>query len=270
MRSVALAAALAGCAGADAMTLTHAAKTPAASYVVPATEAGFVPGESMTYEVRLGGVLAGEAALAVGEVGEVDGHRAVVVRSRAATAGAVALVKHVVDEATTTIDIETGRPVKLDTNVEIGDKKTVATARFAGSAADVTYTTGDAQPISYRLDFGKLTVHDTHSAMAQLRGWKGGRGQTRTVFVVGGRRLWRIDVTYAGEETIGTAVGNRRVVRYDGASFRANPRLGVEPGKPSRTFTVWVSDDGDRVPLKLSAKTELGDIVMTLVEYTRK
>jgi len=258
--------ALAGCAGADATTLATTPSLP--SLHGAPTEIGLVPGESMSFEVRLGGVLAGEAQLAVGQVGDLDGHRAVVVRSRAATAGAVALIKHVVDEATTTIDIDSGRPLVLDTNVELGDKQTTAHAKFTGSIADVTYETSGKQS-SYKVDFGRVTVHDTHSAMAQLRGWKGARGQTRSVFVVGGRRLWRIDVTYAGEETIGSSVGNRRVIRYDGASYRATPKLGVEPGKAARTFSVWVSDDGDRVPLKMTAKTELGEIAMTLLEYTR-
>jgi hypothetical protein len=43
----------------------------------------------------------------------------------------------------------------------------------------------------------------------------------------------------------------------------------LESDKPARTFTVWLSDDADRVPLKVSAKTELGDIVMVLTDYQR-
>jgi len=39
--------------------------------------------------------------------------------------------------------------------------------------------------------------------------------------------------------------------------------------KPARSFRVWLSDDADRVPLKVTAKTELGDVVMDLTEYNR-
>src|SRR5262245_54484284 len=112
-----LLAALAGCAGAEAMTLPQSAKPGATA----TNEVGLNPGEAMAFEVRLGGVLAGEAALAVGEIGEVDGKRAVVVKSRAATAGAAALIRKITDEATTVIDIATGRPMQLDTVVEQGD-----------------------------------------------------------------------------------------------------------------------------------------------------
>src|SRR5580704_13130299 len=81
---------LAGCAGADATTL--APHAPPATEAVAQAEFGLRPGETMAFEVRVGGVLAGVAQLAVGTVGQVDGHRAVVVKSRAETAGAFALL----------------------------------------------------------------------------------------------------------------------------------------------------------------------------------
>jgi hypothetical protein len=239
--------------------------------VVTETNAlGLNPGESMAFEIRVGGVLAGDAAMAVGEVGEFEGKRAVVVKSRAQTAGAAALLKHIADEAQTVIDVDTGRPLQLETHVEMGDKKTDATARFSGPIADVTYTrSGDPEPHKYKLNFGTNTVHDTHSAMAQVRGWKGKPGETRSVFVVGGRRLWRVDVKYLGDETIGTELGNRRTVKFEGQSFRARADFKVESNSPARTFTVWLSDDGDRVPLRVVAHTELGDLTVDLTEYNR-
>jgi hypothetical protein len=256
---------LAACGGAEAMTLPP----PPAAVDKAASNVGLVPGESMAFEVHLAGLLAGEAQLAVGAAGEYQGHRAVVVKSRAQTAGAVALLKHIVDEATTTIDLETGRPLALETLVEQGDSQITASATFTGSVAAVTYTKrGEPAPKTIKLDFGKVTVHDAHSAMAQLRGWRAPPGAVRTVYIVGGRRLWRVDVTFAGSEVIGSALGTRRVVRYEGKSYRVTGRLAVEP-KPARTFTVWLSDDADRVPLKVTAKTELGDIAMDLTEYNR-
>jgi len=263
---IALVIALTGCAAADALP----ASPGSAAVATTSTEVGLNPGESMTFEVRLGGVLAGEAALAVGELGDFEGKHAVVVRSRANTAGAAALLKRIVDEATTVIDMDTGRPLQLDTYVEQGSRTTKAHATFTGSIADVTYQrSGDAKPQSYKLNFGAHTVHDTHSAMAQVRGWRGTPGEMRSVFVVGGRRLWRVDVKLAGSETIGSTVGNRRAVKLEGTSYRARANFEVETNKPARTFTVWLSDDADRVPLKVLAHTELGDVTVDLTDYAR-
>lgn len=273
---VLLAVAAAGCAGAEATTLPPSA--PAARPApTAAAEITLHPGEAMAFEVRLAGILAGEAQLAVGQLGAYDGHRAVVVKSRAATAGAAAMVRHIVDEATTVIDLDTGRPLALDTLVEQGDSKVTASAKFTDNVADITYMrSGEKQPHKLRLDFAKgiaavpgVTVHDAISAMVQLRGWRAEPGTRRTVFVVGGRRLWRIDVTYAGREAIGSALGNRRAIRFTGESYRARRDFSPETARPTRTFTVWLSDDADRVPLKVVAATELGDIVMDLTEYSR-
>lgn len=250
------------------MTLPQTAKPVAVT--TSTNEVGINPGESMAFEVRIGGVLAGQAALAVGDIGEFEGKRAVVVKSRANTAGAAALLKRVVDEATTVIDLGSGRPMQLDTLVEQGSRKTTATAKFTGTVADVTYTrSDDPKPHTYKINFGTNTVHDTHSAMAQVRGWKPTPGTTRSVFVVGGRRLWRVDVRYVGNETIGSALGNRTAVKFEGASFRARPNFTVESEQPARTFTVWLSDDADRVPIKVIAHTELGDLTVDLTEYNR-
>jgi hypothetical protein len=264
----ALAIALAGCAGADAMTLP-ASPRPTAGAIV-SDELGLNPGEQMAFEVRLGGVLAGEAALAVGDIGEFEGKRALVVRSRANTAGAAALLKRIVDEAQTVIDVESGQPIVLDTSVEQGNRKLTAQARFLGNMADVTYQRNDdPTPHTFKINFGTNTVHDTHSAMAQVRGWRPAVGTVRSVYVIGGRRLWRVDVKYLGGETLGTALGNRRAIKYEGASFRSRPNFTVEGDKPSRTFTVWLSDDADRVPLKVLAHTELGDVTVELTDYAR-
>jgi hypothetical protein len=262
--------ALAGCAGAEAMSLPAGPKAQAT--ITQTNEVGLNPGETMAFEVRLGGVLAGEAALAVGEVGEFEGKKAVVVRSRANTAGAAALIKRIVDEATTTIDIETGRPLALQTHVEQGNRTTDATARFVDNVAEVTYKrSNDPNPHNYRINFGKETVHDSHSAMAQVRGWRPAPGTMRQVFVVGGRRLWRVDIKYVGAETIGSEdMGNRRAIRFEGASYRARANFAVENNKPARTFTVWLSDDADRVPLKVVAHTELGDVEVVLTDYARQ
>lgn len=260
----------AGCAAAEAMTPVPGGGKPAVAQTEASPDIGLNPGESMAFDVRIGGVLAGEAALAVGEVGEFEGKRAVVVKSRASTAGAAALFKHIVDEATTVIDLDSGRPLQLETLVEMGDKKTTATAKFNGPLADVTYNRpDDPTPHTYTLNFGKNTVHDTHSAMAQIRGWRPAIGTSKSVFVVGGRRLWRVDVKYAGNDTIGTALGNRRTVKFEGSSYRARADFKVESETAARTFTVWLSDDGDRVPLKVIAHTELGDLTVDLTEYNR-
>jgi hypothetical protein len=265
---------LAGCAGASAAT-QPVVPGPAPVAAAPAgsnepVELGLVPGETMAFELHLGGVLAGTAQLAVGEIGTVGDHRAIIVKSHAETAGAVALLKQISDDTTTVIDADTGRPLTLDSAASSGGTTTTAHADFTANAAIVKFAKSDEpKPHLYRVNFGGQPAYDAHAAMAQLRGWHGTPGAKRTVYVVGGKRLWRVDVSLVGIESIGSAMGNRRTVHLEGAAFRARPNLTLESQTATRTFSVWLTDDADRVPIKLVAKTELGEVAMDLTEYNR-
>jgi hypothetical protein len=41
----------------------------------------------------------------------------------------------------------------------------------------------------------------------------------------------------------------------------------IDPTSDTRRFSIWLTDDADRVPVKLLAKTDYGDIVMELLAY---
>lgn len=230
---------------------------------------GLVPGESLAFEVRVAGVLAGEAQLAVGKPGELDGRRAIAVSSVMRSAGAFALIKEVKDEVTSYVDLDQLRPIRSTSDVIFGPKRYHAETAFTEKGATIEFTP-DGQPTrSIHYTFGGAIVHDAHSAMAIVRTWKAEPGERLGLWVLGGRRIWRTEVWLAGTETIGTNLGNQSTIRLDGTSIRSRADLTPEPGKKVRSFSVWLSDDADRVPLRFSAKTELGEISIDLVSYER-
>lgn len=256
------------CGGsAEAFTLPPAAPTAQAE---ARGALGLAPGEQMAFEVRLAGVAVGEAVLAVGEPGQLEGRSALTVRSKLSTTGAVRLLRPVDDESTTVIDAQSGAPLMLETHVLLGGQETFTKARFAqGQAVVEVRRAQDAAGRPYTVSFGDAPAHDAHSAMAELRTWRAAPGAKRTMWAVGGRRLWRVDLTYVGVESLGTAQGNRRATRLDGVGYRANPNRTLDERRPPRRFSVWFSDDADRVPLRIGAITELGDVRIDLTEYAR-
>lgn len=195
---------------------------------------------------------------------------AVVVESRVESAGAAALVRTVKDAATTIIDLDARLPLAYSAVVKYGKQAFTAEALFTGSRVHINWLnleTNRKQVV--RFDFGGEAPLDTTTAMARLRVWRGEPGQTRNVWVVGGRRMWKTVVTWQGSEAIPTKFGNRLATRIEGLSFRAKANLQLESDKPLRAFTVWLSDDADRVPLRVSAHTELGDVLIELTHYAR-
>jgi hypothetical protein len=266
--TIAVVVGVAGCAGVDAMP-----QVPSAAAATSAnTGIGFYAGETMAYEVHLAGLLVGEAQLAVGEpaVG-ADGKRALAVKSRIAAAGTASLVTSIVDESTTLIDADNGRPLRVDTVVVNGDKRITVAATFSGTVAEVVFRRAakgvEETPRTSKLDFKAAAAHDMHTAMGALRNWRPEDGSAKSVYIIGGRRLWRIDLAHRGTATIGTRSGNRRAIILEGTTYRARNNLAIESDKPARSFKVWLSDDGDRVPLRCEAQTEYGAVVMELVEY---
>jgi hypothetical protein len=227
------------------------------------------PGESMRFEVRMAGVLAGEASFTTGVPGIVDGRRAIAISSRVGTAGAFALVKDIRDDATSVIDLDRLLPLSTTSDVRFGAKSGHSETRFDGGRAFISYAPVGQPPRQLVYDFKDETVHDAHSAMAAMRIWPAELGTARTLWVLGGRRIWKADIRVVGRAILGTALGNQAALRFDGTSTRARPDLTMEPGRPPRTFSVWVSDDADRVPLRIVAHTELGDVTIDLVAYQR-
>src|SRR5262245_8884687 len=60
---------------------------------LPVIGGRYQPGESMRFELSLRGIVGGEASVAVGNPGVVDGKRVIIVRSRVESAGVVAMFK---------------------------------------------------------------------------------------------------------------------------------------------------------------------------------
>jgi hypothetical protein len=106
------------------------------------------------------------------------------------------------------------------------------------------------------------TPHDLHSAMMLLRSWRPRLGEAAYFFIVLGRRLWRVDVTAAGPQVITSQGGPRLTHRIDGIGVRLWESAETSP----RRFSVWLSEDAHRVPVRMLADASFGEVIMTLTE----
>ena len=96
-------------------------------------------------------------------------------------------------------------------------------------------------------------------------------GQTQTFQVFEGRALWRVTLTTAGTQSLPDSDGAVPALRLEG---RMDPiRYDGHPDpddRPHRTFTLWLSNDAARVPLRLSVPIGIVDVVVELVELQRQ
>ncbi len=193
-----------------------------------------IAGEQFVFAGRFRDISVGRARVGVGDAGWIDGHRAIIVKTRAESEGVVSLVTDLVYELTTTIDLSAQRPLRT---IE---------------AWNVMFR-GERNERHKEREWDDDWNQDVHSALAMARGWRSQPGDRTSMTVNFGSFELDADVWDAGREVIDTM--NRPAVRYEGIVLEKFP------------FTAWFSDDADRVPLRMKADTKWGSIDVELEDY---
>jgi hypothetical protein len=248
---------------------------------VPAAEAAVfgagpplvTPGERMTYRVVLRGVELAVMHIAVGDVVELGGKQTIVVQVHAKSVGLVQMLAAIDDTFTSWIDVTTGRSVRFtvdeyETNSKVNIEHTVADlAARTGDQVPITFALNDASPQPEPQKVRFPDVWDYNAFLVALRSWEGPAGTAAKIEVLRSRFLWAMDIKIGGKEKLPTDLGELPALRFDAHTFKLT-RAGLrDTGSDARDMSIWVSDDNDRVPLKLTARTDYGDIKMEIVDY---
>ena len=192
------------------------------------------PNETFEFVGKLHGIQVARVQSAVGDAGYVDGKRAIIIRSRGFAEGVLSLVTELTWELTTTLDLEGGLPLE-----HLEEAWLIFRGEQDHERDERSLRAGD-------------TDHDVHSLICALRGWTAlPHEPVKLTVAIGGAQI-RLEVWEAGR---GEWIGKFPAVRFEGV------------GRGKYPFTVWISDDADRVPLLVKAETKWGDIIVELVEY---
>lgn len=271
MKSLVFAVLLVGCSGKGPAT-TPTPKAPV-SPDLPSGPPLVTPGERMTYRIQLGGVELAQMTFAVGEISEIAGKKAVVVQGHAKSVGFANLVAAIDDTFTSWIDITSGRSLRF----AVDEFETNSKVNVEHTVIDIAGRTGDMLPIQFRLNEGTPTdepqkvsmkeVWDYNAFLVALRSWEGPTGTATSIEVFRSRWLWHVDVKIASIGKMSTELGELPAIRVDGHAFKVDRDLKKDPTADERDFSVWISNDDGRVPLRLVARTDYGDVRMEIVDY---
>lgn len=271
-RALVLVVALAGCQKipvAPPPVLVASTDAHPPSEAPPRLQIVATPGELMRYRVSIHGLELAEFIIAVGDRTTLDGEEVLVVQATARTTKVAAWLRPEHDEYTSWIRVSDGRPVLYRSiEPESRNSKIVETV-------DTRFGVGSNQVEVTREDKGsfpetQVLHHDGHdmiSFLMFLRSWEGDVGAQIASDITRGRYAWRNRTAVAGYDNLDTALGNIAVVRYDGEGIRLNRDGTVDTSSDRRRFTMWISDDADRVPIRLVGHTDYGDVFMDLVSY---
>lgn len=227
----------------------------------------------MSYRLSAKGLELAAFTLGVGEFAELGGRRTVMVQAHAKARGLVNMVARVNEQFTSWLDVETGRSLRFQST----EFEKNSTRAIENSLADLLAREGDTIPISLQREDQqpvaepqKVSARDVWcygGFLIALRSWEARPGTRLSVEVLRGRWLWRVDVEVRGRENLSTDLGELPALRFEGRSYKLDRGGKLFPNTPSRVFSVWISDDGDRVPLKVVSGTDYGDITMEIVDY---
>jgi Protein of unknown function (DUF3108) len=265
-----------GASGTGSRSIGEAPPSLGPPTALPVVGGVFLPGEEMRFELSLRGIVGGEAAVAVGKAGRVDGKRIIIVRSRVQSAGVVAMFREVRDEVTTWIHMDTGLPINHSAHVVFGKRESFIDTKFANGdnggfeveVRSVRESGEESRRVLRQAMPDDHAAFDPHAVIGALRAWKPDDGQHAYFFVLVGRHLWQNTVRLTGRERVRTRMGQFDAMRIDGVARRLTRRLREDRGKPPRYYTLWISDDESRLPLLVVGKTEYGEVKAEMVDYS--
>lgn len=121
----------------------------------------------------------------------------------------------------------------------------------------------------YKLPRGEK-AHDMHSLVVALRRWSPKQDARGYAYLVMGTRLWRADFVFLGAEILELPDRSEPSVRIEGVARKLS-RAALKPVADTvpRTFSLWLSDDKRRVPLRAVAQSDKFATRMQLSSYSR-
>jgi hypothetical protein len=189
--------------------------------------------------------------------------RAGSMETRVEPAALVRAIRRTSGEARTHFAGETAAPTRSDYVMRDGALMRHYLVEHGEGRFDYSYDNGGSLSRRGHDDVPEgATAHDLHSAMILLRAWRPRLQETAYFHVVLGRRVWRVDVVAAGPQVIKTNGVARLTHRIDGSGVRLWRPAEVEP----RRFSLWLSEDPERVPLRMVADASFGEVTMTLAD----
>lgn len=223
----------------------------------------FGPGERLGYIVKMGDVYVGRASLHFDQATPYGESWVYSVHGQAKTNSFFNKLSQVESRMTSLIDPNDVHPQAMYSRSISQRGERVEEARFDPQ----THRVEASLSFAGRSWFGKAQsgqmMHDVLSVLYFARSRQMHSGQDFCSELYYGKRLWVIRGTLKKPQRLTTAAGPFSAWILTGIAERE--------GQPhyKRAFTMWLSDDDDRLPLRLESPSKYGDIVVEIDSFKR-
>lgn len=218
----------------------------------------FRVGETLTYDVSWSTFLtAGTVTMTVKEKKPSYGSTAYYIVAEAAPAALLSRLYALYYKADTLLDVFTLASQRGSVFSQEGRRTRMKTTIFDQQSGSGTYELRTASVVKKELKLRPET-QDALAAIYRLRTMPLRSGMTVDVPVSENGSLYRLRLVVAGREAVRSGVGTLQ-------AWKITPTILEGPeGGTDREFTLWISDDARRLPLRIQAGLAIGSVEVTL------
>ena len=160
-------------------------------------------------------------------------------------------------------NVQTLRPIESQQIETYRSKKIVTHLAFTNSGVLRTRAEGPETP-SKPNPFNFTNLFDLHTVLLYLRSQPLKDHSSYRIVVYPATSAYVATVTVIGREKISVRAGTYNAIKIDLQLKRVGKNMELEPHRKFRRATAWVSDDGDRIPLRIEAQIFVGTVFAEL------
>jgi hypothetical protein len=157
---------------------------------------------------------------------------------------------------------ETLRPIESKQTEIYRRKKLVTDLAFTDSGVARARTEGTGIKATKPFNFPGL--FDLHSALLYLRSQPLSDQSVYRIVVYPATSAYLTTITVLGRERVTVRAGTYNAIKVDLQLKRLGKNLELEPHRKFRRATIWISDDANRIPLRIEAQIFVGTVFVEL------
>ncbi len=143
-------------------------------------------------------------------------------------------------------------------------KRIVTDLSFTDSGATRSRTEGSGAGTTSTKPFSFPGLFDLHGAMLYLRSQPLTDHTVYQIVVYPATSPYLTTVTVLGRERVSVRAGSYNAIKMDLQLKRVGKKFELEPHRKFRRATIWISDDENRIPLRIEAQIFVGTVFAEL------
>jgi len=160
---------------------------------------------------------------------------------------------------------ETLHPIEMHQTENYRSKKIVTNLTFTGGEVTRTRTEGEgAAAKTTTRQFSLPNLFDLHSAALYLRSQPLKDRSVYRIVVYPATNAYLATLTVVGREKISVRAGTYNAIKLDLKLKRIGKHFELEPHKKFRRASIWISDDAERLLLRIEAQIFVGTVFAEL------